>query len=227
MKKIMDTERLNFYFEKYDIAGIFDKDIIRNCRLHFYKKGDTILESGYNLEYYYMLVEGQVKIFYTFENGKSMTLKFYKEFNHIGDIELLKNVPVHCDVEAVEDSYLIAIPASILKSRYMDNLNFIRHLANSLGDKLFATINNSSYNFVYPLANRLASYLAERLDGNDFIVLDSALKDIADFLGTTYRHLGRTFNELEAQSIIRLENKKVFILDREKLEDLAKNIYIK
>ena len=59
------------------------------------------------------------------------------------------------------------------------------------------------------------------------MILNSSFLEIAQFLGTTYRHLNRTLNELEAKSIIRCENKTIYILDEEKLRDLAKNLYIK
>ncbi|APC80187.1 hypothetical protein NPD2_3314 [Clostridium botulinum] len=46
-----------------------------------------------------------------------MLLKFYKDFNTIGDLELLKDIPILCNIDAVEDTYLIAIPAAILREK--------------------------------------------------------------------------------------------------------------
>lgn len=60
---------------------------------------------GEIIEYYYLLVDGKIKIYYPFENGKSMTLKFYKDFNTIGDLELLKEMPILCNIDAVEDTF--------------------------------------------------------------------------------------------------------------------------
>ncbi|MBK1813332.1 cyclic nucleotide-binding domain-containing protein [Clostridium sp. YIM B02505] len=227
MKRILNKELLNDYFTKNNIENIFDKDIINCCELHFYKKDEFVLHSESELEYLYMLVDGKLKIFYLFENGKSMLLKFYKDFIFIGDIEILKNKPIRCNVEAVEDTYLIAVPANIIRKYYIDNTKFLHYLIDSLSEKLDSTINNSSYNFVYPLSNRLASYLIEHLTEEDNIVLDSSFKEIAQFLGTTTRHLGRTFKELEAKNVIRLDNKTVYILDRIELNELSKNTFLK
>lgn len=91
----------------------------------------------------------------------------------------------------------------------------------------YVTVNNTSYNFVYPLINRLASYLVENLTEKNYIVLDSSFSEIAQFLGTTYRHLNRTLKELEEKSIIKCDNKTVSILDENKLRELSKNLYIK
>lgn len=227
MEKILNTHLINHYFVKYDIENIFDKDIIHYVQLHFYGKDEVILEAESELQYYYLLVDGRIKISYLFENGKSMLLKFYKDFDTIGDLELLKNVPIRCNVEAIEDTYLIAIPSTILRKKYIDNLNFLHHLIDSLSEKLDATINNSSYNFVYPLINRLASYLIEHITDKNYVLLNSSFKEIAQFLGTTYRHLSRTFNDLESKSIIKCEDKTIYILDADRLRELSKNLYIK
>ena len=174
-----------------------------------------------------MLVDGKIKITYPFENGKSMLLKFYKEFTSIGDLELLKSIPILCNIDAIEDTYLIAIPSDLLRKKYLENSKFLHHLIDSLSDKLYATINNSSYNFVYPLINRLSSYLVEHITDKNYIILNSSFIEIAQFLGITYRHLNRTFKELESKSIIKCENKTIYILDEDRLRKLSKNLYIK
>nr|WP_312292088.1 helix-turn-helix domain-containing protein [Clostridium chromiireducens] len=227
MKKIINNDLLMHYFIKHDIEKILDKDIINYSKLHFYKKNEFILEAESELEYYFLLVDGKIKISYLFENGKSMLLKFYSDFISIGDLELLRNKPIQCNVEAIEDSYLIAIPSEILRKKYIDNVDFLHYLVNSLSEKLEATINNSSYNYVYPLINRLASYLVEHITDKKHIMIDSSFKEIAQFLGTTYRHLGRTIKELELQDIIKCDNKIIYILDEDKLRELSKNMYIK
>lgn len=227
MKKILDSDLLNHYFVKHNIENIFGKDILNYAGLHFYQKEEFILEAESELEYYYLLVDGKIKISYLFENGKSMLLKFYKDFNTIGDLEILKNIPIRCNVEAIEDTYLIAIPSTILRKEYINNIKFLHHLIDSLSEKLDATINNSSYNFVYPLINRLSSYLVEYIADKNYIILSSSFKEIAEFLGTTYRHLNRTFKELESKSIIKCDNKTIYILDEHELRELSKNLYKK
>ena len=227
MRRISDNDLLNYYITKHNIEKILDKEMLEYAQLHFYEKDEYILEAESRLEYYYLLVDGKIKISYLFENGKSMLLKFYKEFNTIGDIELLKDIPIRCNIDAVEDTYLIAMPADILRKNYLDNLKFLHHLIDSLSEKLYATINNSSYNFVYPLVNRLSSYLVEHITDKNYIILNSSFLEIAQFLGTTYRHLNRTLKELEKKSIIKCDNKTIFILDEDRLRELGKNCYVK
>lgn len=226
MRKITDSSLLEYYTKKHSIDAILDEDLLNYARLYFYEKGEYILEAENKLENYYLLVEGKIKIYYILENGKYMNVKYYKDFITIGDMELLKDAPIICNIDAVEDTYMIAISSDILRRKYLDNPKLLRHLVNSLSEKLSATINNSSYNFVYPLINRLASYLVEHITDENYIILNSSYLEIAEFLGTTYRHLNRTFKEMEAKSIIKCEDKKVYILNGKMLRELSKNIFI-
>ena len=172
MRRILNNDILKHYIAKYNIEDILDKELLKYVNLHFYEKDESILKADSNLEYYYLLVDGKIKISYPFENGKSMLLKFYKDFNTIGDLELLKDLPICCNIDAVEDTYLIGIPSDILRKGHFDDPKFLRHLVESLSEKLYATINNSSYNFVYPLINRLSSYLVEHMTDKNYITLN-------------------------------------------------------
>ncbi len=221
MKKILDDNLLKYYIKKHNINEIFGEEILKYSQLHFYEKGEYILEAENKLEYCYLLVEGKIKIYYILENGKYMNFKFYKDFKPIGDIELLKDNPILCNIDAVEDTYLIAISSDILRNKFYDDTKLLHHLVDSLSEKLSATINNNSYNFVYPLINRLSSYLVEHITDENYIILNSSYIEIAEFLGTTYRHLNRTFKEMEAKSIIRCEDKKVYILDAKMIRELS------
>lgn len=227
MRKISDRVLFNYYNEKYGIHNIFDKEILDRAQLRKYNKGELILEGGAGLESLCLLVDGKVKVYYLFENGKTMFLKFYQGFQVLGDVEFLKGIPVQCHVEAVKDSHVIAIPADYLRKAYHDNANFMRYLSETLSDKLYVTINNSSYNYIYPLTNRLASYLLESMADKDLIEINTSYEEIAQFLGTTYRHLNRTINEMESKSIIRCKDRKIYVLDIGQLRDLSKNIFIK
>lgn len=228
MKRVNSKEKLLAYQKQFQLHTFLDNGLLEYAQLHFYEKGSLVLNAGEKLAYYYLLVEGKIKIHYAFENGKSMLLKFYRPFNTIGDLELFKGLPVLCNVDAVEDAYFIAIPLEQLKRKnYLENVDFLKHLVASLSDKLYATINNSAYNGTYPLINRLSSYLLEYDSGQGYVILQSSYLEIAQFLGTTYRHLNRVFNGMEEKGLIQCNGKRIELLDIQGLMSLAQNTYIK
>ncbi|TCO74611.1 cyclic nucleotide-binding domain-containing protein [Marinisporobacter balticus] len=225
MKKIADKKLLYHYISKYNIDHILNDATLSYTQLHYYEKGEQILHAENQLIYYYFFVSGKIKIFSQLENGKSMLLRFYTEFDTLGDVELFKNTSIRCNVEAVENTYLVGIPAKILREKCYDNPKFLRFVIHSLSTKLESTSINSSYNLLYPLINRLSSYLIEHITDKDYIILTSSYNDISEFLGTTYRHLHRTFNDLTSKRIIRCDGKKIYILNKNALIELSKNLY--
>ncbi len=226
MKIINDYTQKYHFIKKNKIDTILDENILTYAELHYFEKGEKIFQAGNNLKYYYFFVEGKVKVFSMLENGKSLLLKFYTNFDALGDAELLRDIPILNNVETVENTYLIAFPADILRKTCSNNINFLKFMINSLSAKLESNNNNNSYNLLYPLVNRFSSYLIEHISNDkDYIILDSSYKDISEFLGTTYRHLSRTLKELEFNGIIKKEGEMIFILNRDKLKKMAKNIY--
>jgi hypothetical protein len=99
-----------------------------------------------------------------------------------------------------------------------------------LGEKLIRLSKYSSINLLYPLENRLASYiLADTSNtvnaGKKTITFEGNLSEVAELLGTSYRHLLRTLNNLCTQGLIRKNLLAYEILDLEKLRKLAGDLY--
>jgi len=71
---------------------------------------------------------------------------------------------------------------------------------------------------------RLASYLiflAEEQAADDVVTLNISKGQLASILGTIPETLSRIFAKLSGQQLIRVEGKKITLLDRIGLEDLA------
>lgn len=225
MKKFTDPKIITHYINKYHLDDVLDIEALLIGHIVQYQKGDSILMCGDELEYFCFFLEGKIKILSVLENGKSLLLRFYTELDTLGDIELFYPGPVDCSVEAVSESYLLKIPIDFIRENYMDDPKFLKFLSISLSDKLKSISRNSAYNLYYPLINRLSSYIFEHVGDNNQVVFYSSFQDISEFLGTTYRHLNRTLNELVDMKIINIKGKKVDILDINALKALAKNLY--
>jgi CRP/FNR family transcriptional regulator len=71
---------------------------------------------------------------------------------------------------------------------------------------------------------RLASYLiylAEEQVADEIVELNISKGQLASILGTIPETLSRIFAKLSGQQLIRVEGKKITLLNREGLEDLA------
>ncbi|SHJ99916.1 Crp/Fnr family transcriptional regulator [Tepidibacter formicigenes] len=236
MIKIKNEKELNYYIEKYKLNNIFEKDIKKYMELHFFKKGEHIYRCDENINYFYFLVKGRAKVYTISKNGKALLLRFYKPCEIIGDIEIIQEIEKErnkfysCNVESLDNTIWIGISFDNMKKHVKDDIKFLKYISKSLAYKLCQLGNSSVLNLLYPLENRLASYiLALTYDTNsnkDIIEIEMCkLKDIAELLGSSYRHLLRTINALSDKKIIERKRNYIKILDGKKLEDLAGDIY--
>ena len=90
--------------------------------------------------------------------------------------------------------------------------------------KLSSASLSSSVNMLYPLENRLASYILATYTNEDSNSTEN-LTQISEFLRSNYRHLLRVLNKLESENIIKINNKKLIILDKDRLKELAGDLY--
>ncbi|MCY6353819.1 cyclic nucleotide-binding domain-containing protein [Clostridium sp. ZS2-4] len=230
MLRINDENKLEYYIDKYKIRDIFDKDVKKYMELILFNKNDHICRSTEKIEYFYFLVKGKVKVYTLLKNGKSLLLQFYKPLNIFGDIEFVDIDKTSSNIQAMESTLCIGISMENLRKNALDDTKFLKYICRNLGSKLDKFSKFSSINLLYPLENRLASYiLAITPDSDNSSNTDGfftyKLTEMADLLGTSYRHLTRTINKLCNENIIKKEKDSIIILNRELLEELACDIY--
>lgn len=230
MLRINDENKLEYYIAKYKMEDIFDKNMKKYMELILFNKNDHICRSTEKIEYFYFLVEGKVKVYTLLKNGKSLLLQFYKPLNIFGDIEFVDIDKTSSNVQAMESTLCIGISMEKLRRNALDDTKFLKYICRSLGSKLDKFSKFSSINLLYPLENRLASYIlaitpiSDNLSNTDGI-FTYKLTEMADLLGTSYRHLTRTINKLCNEKIIKKEKDSIIILNRDLLEGLACDIY--
>lgn len=221
MIKIENKEVIDKYILKHGINEIIPKYIKPYMELLLFKKNEHICKEGEEIKYLFFFIEGKAKVYITLSNGKSLLLCFYQDFKILGDLEMLNSERASTNVQVIEDTYCIGITIERVRKFLLNDAQFLRYICNSLGEKLNRCSKNSSINLLYPLENRLASYLLAT--GDNF---DENFMELSEMLGTSYRHLHRTINNLCLRGVIRKEVDGFQIIDKEALIKLAVDLYI-
>jgi CRP/FNR family transcriptional regulator, putaive post-exponential-phase nitrogen-starvation regulator len=227
MKKVKDSDKLNYYVSKYHISEIFNMDMKQHMELFHFNKNEYICKTDEVLDYLFFFVEGRAKVYSSLSNGKALLLCFYRPFKVLGDVEFMHYETANSNVQAIEEAYCIGISMENIRRYTLDDSKFLRYICDCLGEKLIRLSKYSSINLLYPLENRLASYILAytvREDRNR-IAFEGNLSEIAELLGTSYRHLLRTINNLCTQNAIKKDKNSYEILDLSKLEMLAGDLY--
>lgn len=231
MKRIYDQLQLDNYIKIFNIEDFFGIDMKKYMELHIFDKGSHLVKNNEPIDYLYFFVEGKVKVYTILKNGKSLLFRLYKPLVIIGDVEFIDYDTANSNIEAINECLCIGISMSNIRKYAVNDPTFLKCMCTSLGKKFISSSIASSINILYPLENRLASYLLaitpknsqhSNLDGG--IITDN-FSEMADLLGTSYRHLIRTINKLCNEKIIRKEKKSIIILNIRALETLAGDLY--
>lgn len=229
MKLLRNKEKLlRYYIEKYKLNIIDDLGIITQLELVEFDKDEYIYEMSEPVDYFYFFVKGKAKVYTMMANGKRLLLRFYRPLMVIGDLEFANNEMNHAstNIKTLSKVHCIRVSMNILRKKYKDDAQFIKFINHSLAEKLESLSISSSINLLYPLENRLASYLMYLYSGpEEKVVIVDQLADIAELLGTSYRHLLRIFKLFSNRDFITRERNKITIIDEDSLQKLAGNLY--
>lgn len=226
-----EKELLNYYINKYNLKEIFKDNILNQLKLIKYNKGDLICKPEDKLTNLYLLVKGKLKIYTVLENGKSFLLRFNKPLGVIGDIEVFTEYEVKTYVEAIDKVILISVSYEDINKYVCNDPHFLHFIIKHLSHKLYTISNLTTLNILYPLENRFASYMLSTLideNNSEYIeeIKTSKLTEIANLLGSSYRHLNRIINKFTEEGIIEKNKGYIRIININKLKVLAKgNLY--
>ncbi|MGH2318049.1 Crp/Fnr family transcriptional regulator [Planococcus sp. SE5232] len=213
------------YLSQYGLADLFPERVQQVMQLESLAGGDRLLSQGDDSGTLYLLVKGKLKISMLSPEGKRLILAFKNPFDLVGDIEFIQQCSLINTVEAVTTTRVIRIPYEVLQKEMADNPVWLNFLLETVTQKFKMKSHAMNFNLLYPVDVRLASYLLSMTPTQP--KLDStSLVDMADLIGTSYRHLNRVLKQFEQAGWIIKKRGKITILDRSSLLTQAgQNIY--
>jgi len=228
LKIINDTTLLQNYIKKYNINNWFSKIEPSDMQIIRHNRGEYIARSGEPLEDFMFFVKGRCKIFTIMQNGKSYLLQFYEPVRVIGDVELMYdiNMGCNCHVEALTECDCLVIPMRLMSDKYIHDPKFLKAVSFSLAEKINQSSISNSINLLYTLENRLAGYILASAVNNSEFQLHESYSDMADMLGTSYRHLARIMNKFVEEGLIEKQKHSIIILSASGLQKYAGDLAI-
>ncbi len=223
---------ISSYLEKFGLEKIFSGLNEDDFEQVYIPKGDILCLKGEEMKYMYLIVEGKVKIYAATSDDKRLILRFQKALEIIGDIEYVHNPIVHHTVEAVTDCKALKVSYETIRRKIGDDPAFLHFMLKAVTRKFSDKTNAVTFNLLYPVEVRVASYLlsiTNPYEDKSFfhdITHGSSLTDIADMIGTSYRHLNRVLKKLCMDGVIDRAGGKLFVKDMDALARIAEhNIY--
>ena len=198
-------------------------EIISNlCVEKTFSRGEAIFFEGDEAEGFYIIGDGQVKVFKMNPLGKEHILHIFGTGEPIGEVPVFHGEPFPASAEALVASNLIYLRrrdfVNLIKTHPSVSLNMLALLSMRL--RQFATqIENLSMKEVPTrFANNLL-YMSEEQGDTDTIQLSVSKGQLASLLGTIPETLSRMFARMTDEGLIRVEGRTITILNRQGLMD--------
>ncbi|MFC0189982.1 Crp/Fnr family transcriptional regulator [Fictibacillus aquaticus] len=229
MREIHDHEMLIRFIKENNIA--FSEELLPHLHLYRFDQGDLICSQGDPADMLYVLVKGKVKVFTTSPEGRTLILSFKKPLEVIGDIEYVRGTETMNTVEAVSRVEMIGVHHRWLKKYAAADPAFLEFLLHIITNKFYVKSNSMQFNLLYPVEVRLASYLLSVSYDSSSNVLkkqhsSASLRDAANLIGTSYRHMNRVLQQFCANGFIERVSGGIMVIDRAGLTAIAgNNIY--
>ncbi len=185
-----------------------------------YPAGQSIFWEGDDSGWFYIVVEGKVKVSKLASSGKEIILSFFGPGDMFGEAAVFENKPYPASAQAVSATRLLGIrktdfiqllqknPATcfgiigVLAGRLRETQNRLRDLAGERVEQRMA---------------RLMLMLSAKLGGT----LPFTRQELSDMAGTTTETTIRLLSQWKARGIIRSVRGKITITDELKLKLLA------
>ncbi len=189
-----------------------------------FDRGETLFHEGGKATGFYVIVSGRIKIFKLSLDGREQILHIFGKGEFFGEVPVFAggNYPAHA--EAMEASKVLFFPRTgfvdLVKSEPSLALNMLAILCHRLR-RFTHLVEDLSLREV---PGRLAAYLlylAERNERLDLLELESTKGQLASLLGTIPETLSRILARMSQQGYIRVEGRRITVLDRKAVEDLA------
>lgn len=226
MKEIENaSDQIGQYLARYALEDIFPSSLRQHLVLFQFEPEEALCKQGDAQEWIFVIVRGKVKVYTTSTEGNTLLVNFTSPLGVIGEIECLNGLETLNTVTAVTTVQAIGIHKRYLHL-YREEVSFLQFLLHLISDKFYNKSISLSFNLLYPVEVRLASYLLSVTTPQEIKVSTANLKDIASLIGTSYRHLNRVILKFCKLRLIERNRGTLVVHDRQGLKEAAgRNIY--
>jgi CRP/FNR family transcriptional regulator len=194
------------------------------ARERTYQRQQVLFSDGEEGSGFFLVVEGQVKVFKMSPEGKEQILHILGPGEPIGQVAVFAGESFPANAQALRESRVLFFPR--------DAFVALIHRKPSLALNMLAILSNRLREFTVQIESlslkevpaRLAVYLltlAEEQGGADDVALQMTKAQLASVIGTIPETLSRIFNRMAQAGMIQVDGRTIHLLDRSALEELA------
>lgn len=163
-----------------------------------YRPGHKLIRQDQKPLHVYFIKSGVAKCYITENNGKDYILEFFGEGEVAGEMELIRDKPALCTIEAITGLQVYKMDGAAFLHLLETDKRFNRMIMEALARRLSESASRASYQQLYPVEYTLLKLLS--LFSDQEIPLSK--QNLADYLAVSVRSLNRTLKQLRDKQFI-------------------------
>ena len=217
----LQTLRSNIYFEGLDDSAL--KRVAKEMQLHLFERKETIFLEEEKSAGLHILKSGSAKIYRLSPQGRQYIVKILADGDTFNEVSVFGGGENPVNAAALEECEVWVIKGEILRELTLAHPLYAQKIINNFANNLRNLVHRVSGMAFYQVTHRLARLLIklpeDSLSGENSARLTQ--DQIAARLGSVREVIARSLRELERGGAIRVENRRIYIVDREKLESFS------
>jgi len=190
-----------------------------------YQKGENIFKQGAFAPYVIYILEGLVKVYLQTDYDKQINIRLARPGDFLAFSAVFGDDVYNYSTIALKDSRICMIDREGLKQVLLKNTSFAYRVtaANYRNEKhLFEVIGNVSYKQMRGKLASILIYLSSEEFADESVFTYLSRHDLADFASISTESTIKFLKEFEKEGLLTLAGKDIEIIQREKLELIAK-----
>ncbi|HUT84604.1 MAG TPA: Crp/Fnr family transcriptional regulator [Thermodesulfobacteriota bacterium] len=188
------------------------------------KRGQTIFSEGDEASGLYVTLSGRVKVFKLSPDGKEQILHIIGPGEPFGEVPMFAGEYFPANAETIEETRILFFPRASFMELIRREPSLAMNMLSILSMRLRQFSSLIEDLSLKEVSGRLAAYLlylSDRDHSSDKLELDIAKVQLASLLGTIPETLSRILGRMDSQGLIKVKGRRIRLLDRKALEDLA------
>jgi CRP-like cAMP-binding protein len=211
----LKTLRANPYFDNLPDEILLQ--IGGQMQLRSYERGEILFWEGDPCAGLHIIEEGSVKLYSISPQGRQYIVRVLQEGDTCNEVPAFDGGANPVNVETLERSKVWAINDEVLRSLVRLHPDFALKVLSNFGKNLRGLVRMVSEMAFYQVTNRLARLISK-------LPVDESQphwtqEQLAAQLGTVREVVARSLKELERSGAIRIEDRRIHILDKDALSE--------
>ena len=196
-------------------------------RLYQFKRNKSIFLEEEKSAGLHILKNGSAKIYRLSPQGRQYIVSILYEGATFNEVSVYGGGANPVNAATLEESEVWVINVDVLRQLVLSYPTYAQKIIENLAGNLRGLVRRVSEMAFYQVTHRLARLLnnlpEESLSGENNTRLTQ--NQLAAHLGSVREVIARSLKELERNGIIRVENRRIYIVDQEKLDQITKGAW--